>query len=338
VTDVRTEPGSGDGDLGVTTIGATGQPELDDLIESRNRRAAARGPKVTRVVAARVSLRRRLPELWRSRELFSFLVRKEIKVKYKNSILGFLWSMLNPALTLIVYFLVFKVILKNGVPSFAIYLFSGLLVWNLFQTAIVGATSAIVSNGGIVKKVAFPREILAASKVGSSTVFFGFQCVVMALFMLVVQHPPAWGELWLLVPALLALILFTAALSVFLSAVNVYFRDVEHLVQVLLMVWFWAIPIVYTFHQVEHGIEKYHLAWLYLADPLVPVVLTFQRVLYNISSFTPPGSTTPVSLLPAHGSSWYAGVDLLVAAVSVMLLLGALVVFGRLEGNFAEEL
>jgi ABC-2 type transport system permease protein len=104
------------------------------------------------------------------------------------------------------------------------------------------------------------------------------------------------------------------------------------------MVWFWAIPIVYTYHIVQRGIERYHLAWLYLADPLVPVVLTFQRVLYNVRVYTPPGTTHPVALLPPHGAAWYAGFDLAVFAVSAALLAGALVVFGRLEGNFAEEL
>jgi ABC-2 type transport system permease protein len=307
-------------------------------LASSSTSSVSRGSKTTRVVAARVSLRARLAEQWRSRELLRFLVRKDIRVKYKNSILGLLWSLLNPALTLVVYYVVFTVVLKNGVPLFALYLFSGLLVWNLFSTTMLGATGAVVANGGIVKKVAFPREILALSTVGSSTVYFGFQSIVMVLFMVVARHQPAWGELWLLVPAFAALIMFTGALAVFLSAVNVYFRDVQHLVEVLLMVWFWAIPIVYTFHVVQRGIEKYHLAWLYLADPLVPVVLTFQRVLYNVSTYVPPNTTKPVALLPPHGPGWYAGFDLIVFGVSIVLFLGALAVFGHLEGNFAEEL
>lgn len=308
------------------------------VLERRRARAATRGPKTTRVVAARTGLADRVAELWRSRELFAFLVRKDVKIKYKESFLGFLWSMLNPALTLVVYFLVFKVVLKNGVPSFAMYLFSALLIWNLFSAAVVGGTGAVVSNGGIVKKVSFPREILALSSVGSAAVLFLFQAIVMVLFMVVLWHGPSWQQLWLLVPALVAIVLFASALAVFLSAVNVYFRDIEHLVQVLLMVWFWALPIVYVFHQVQAGLGRHHLLWIYVADPLVPVVLTFQRVLYNISLYRPPGSAGPVQLLPAHGTWWYGGFDLAVIAVSLVLLAGALVVFGRLEGNFAEEL
>ncbi|HTT87096.1 MAG TPA: ABC transporter permease, partial [Acidimicrobiales bacterium] len=124
--------------------------------------------KTTRVVAARVSVWGRLASLWHSRELFAFLVRKEIKVRYKNSFLGFLWSMLNPALNLTVFYVLFTYFLPNGIRWFVIYMFAAMLVWNLFSTAVLSATSTIVANGGIVKKVAFPREILAFASVGSA--------------------------------------------------------------------------------------------------------------------------------------------------------------------------
>jgi ABC-2 type transport system permease protein len=338
VTDVKNDRAAMSSDISTSGDDADAASEHARVMQERVARAAMRGPKVTRVVAAKIALRPRIVELWRSRELLTFLVRKEIKVKYKNSVLGFLWSMLNPALTLVVYFLVFSLVLKNGIPSFGIYLFSGLLIWNFFSTSMTSATSAVVSNGGIVKKVAFPREILALSSVGSAAVFFFFQGVVMALFMLALSHSPDWGDMWLLIPAFVAIMVFASAMAVFLSAVNVYFRDTQHLVEVLLMVWFWAVPIVYAFHTVQHGLEKLHLVWLYLVDPLAPVILTFQRVLYNIPVYTEKGTTTTVQLLPAHGVIWYATCDIAVLVASIGLLMGALVVFGRLEGNFAEEL
>ena len=203
---------------------------------------ASRRPKPTRVVAARVSIWLRLGELWRARELFVFLVRKEIKVKYKNSVLGFLWSMLNPALTLAVFYVLFTFFLPNGIPNFVIYMFSAMLVWNLFQTAVLTGTSTIVSNAAIVKKVAFPREILSLASVGSAFMFFLFQSIVLLVFMIAFWHRPDWSALWLVIPALAAIIVFAAALAVFLSAVNVYLRDTQHLVEVILMAWFWAIP------------------------------------------------------------------------------------------------
>ena len=107
-----------------------------------------------------------------------YLVRTEIKVKYKNSFLGLIWSMLSPAMTLVVYTLVFGVFLKNGIPNFVIFLFSGLLLWNFFQTGVITATGVVVNNAGLVKKVSFPREILALASIGSAGVFFFFQSCV----------------------------------------------------------------------------------------------------------------------------------------------------------------
>ncbi len=316
-------------------------------LEIRAARAAARGHKPTRVVAARVSLSQRLVELWRSRELFVFLVRKEIKVRYKNSFLGFLWSMLNPALTLAVFYVLFTFFLPNGIPKFVIYMFSAMLVWNLFQTAVLGATSTIVNNAGIVKKVSFPREILALASVGSAFMFFLFQSIVLLIFMVAFWHRPDWGAIWLLVPAIAAIMVFAAALAVFLSAVNVYLRDTQHLVEVLLMAWFWAIPGIYPyagrvqqglFHHSIFRIPGTHLIWLYFANPVTPVVMTFQRIFYNIPHAISTISHTPVPVMATYGIGWYLSSCLIVLGVSLVLLLGALVVFGRLEGNFAEEL
>lgn len=302
-------------------------------------RSVVHRDKPARVVATRVTLGRRLIELWDARELIVFLVRKEIKVKYKNSVLGLLWSMLNPAFTLMVYFFVFQIVLHNGVPQYAIYLMAGLLPWNLFQTAMMSGTTSIVDNGGIVKKVAFPREVLALASVGTAMMFFVFQVTVMALFMVGFLHPAAWGELWLLVPALAALLVFSAAMAVFLSAVNVYLRDTRHLIEVLLVAWFWAVPAVYAFKLLYPGLVHHNLLWVYFANPMSSIVLTFQRVLYN--AHMAAATTHPVSasvVLFVFSPTWYLVANLIVLGVSVVLFLVALAIFGRLEGNFAEEL
>jgi hypothetical protein len=142
MTDVRSEPGTAPStdDPSGTDVdpGAAGLGEHERAVAAKARLIASRRPKPTRVVAARVSIWLRLGEMWRARELFVFLVRKEIKVKYKNSALGFLWSMLNPALTLAVFYVLFTFFLPNGIPNFVIYMFSAMLVWNLFQTAVPG--------------------------------------------------------------------------------------------------------------------------------------------------------------------------------------------------------
>lgn len=294
--------------------------------------AAPARPKPARVVSARVSLRRRAVELWHARELFVFLVRKELKVKYKNSFLGFLWSMLNPAFVLGIYYVVFKYFLKNPTPYFALYLFAGLLAWNLFNNSLMGASSAVVGNAGIVKKVAFPREILALSQVGTAISFFFFQLVVLVAFLAGFQYQPAWGYLPVLLLAFVCLVVFAAALAVFLSAANVYLRDIEHLIQVVLMGWFFAPPIVYTFPNVQEKLARHHLLWLYLANPLAPIVLAFERCIYGRVV------TQGIQVLPTYGYDWYLVALGAVLVGSLGLLVLAMLLFGRLEGNFAEEL
>jgi len=321
---------------------ADASPMADPEVDNPSTRV-----KTTRVVSANVNVRQRLAEIWRSRELLVYLVRTEIKVKYKNSVLGLLWSMLSPSMTLVVYTLVFGVLLKSEVPNFVIFLFSGLLIWNFFQYGVMTATGVVVNNAGLVKKVSFPREILALAAMGSAAVFFFFQALVMAVFMIALHMSPAWPLIWLLLVALVPMIVFASALGIFLAAVNVYMRDTQHLVEVLVgAAWFWACPIVYSFKlQVAshlQGVDHWR-NWLYFANPMTPLVMTFQRVLYNrpgLQSLNHPIHTAPVfgRLLPTWSTLDYVRDDLYVLVASLVLFYIAMVIFGRLAGNFAEEL
>ena len=173
----------------------------------------ARGNKITRVVTPTIGVGQRMREIWISRELLVYLVRTEIKVKYKNSTLGLVWSMVAPAMTLAIYFFVFQVVLGNRMPHFVIFLFAGLLVWNLFSLGVLTGTGVIVNNAGIVKKVAFPREILALAAVGSAFVFFCFQAVVMTIFMIVLHVAPDVSYFPLLLLALFTAIVLSCALG-----------------------------------------------------------------------------------------------------------------------------
>src|SRR4051794_12859230 len=123
-----------------------------------------------RLVAPRRSVRQHVADLWAYRELLRQLVRRELKVKYKNSVLGFVWSLLNPAFTAAIYYLVFVVFLPNGVPSFHIWLLAGLLLWQFFSTALVGGTMSVTGNSFLVGKVRFPREVLPLAAVGAALV------------------------------------------------------------------------------------------------------------------------------------------------------------------------
>ena len=296
--------------------------------------------KVSRVVSAKTSVPQRVVEIWRSRELLGHLISSSIKVKYKNSALGLVWSMVNPAMTLLIYWFVFGVVLHNAIPNFVIYLFSGLLFFNFFQTGVQMATGTIVDNAGLVKKVAFPREILCLAAVGTSAVFLFFQAIVMVLFLAVLQYAPDWGLLWMLIPVFLGTALFSSALGIALGAINVYLRDMKHLIDVVLTAWFWGTPIVYSFaatiypHLVRHG-----LTWVYMLNPMNPIVLTTQRVIYAhpIVHLTSAGAPI-MQLLPNWGWSTYLWMDFGVIGASLVLVWIALAIFGRLEGNFAETL
>jgi ABC-2 type transport system permease protein len=308
------------------------------LVESDLQGQVTSRSKVTRVVSSEVRLRHRLVEIWGSRALLRNLVRAEIKVRYKNSFLGITWPMISPALTLAIYFVVFQSISKNGIPNFVIFLFSGLLVWNLFQLAVVTGTGVVVNNAGLVKKVWFPREILALASIGSASVFFLFQSIVLIIFMVVVHSQPAWSYLPLLPLSFLALILWSVALAVLLSAINVYLRDTQHLVEVVFTAWFWASPIVYAYQPLAKKIAAHHLGWIYFLNPMVPIVLTYQRVIYKHVVVINTVTKLHSQILPAKGYLWYVELNLGVLAAAIVLIGGALTVFGRLEGNFAEEL
>lgn len=291
-----------------------------------------------RLVSARLTLFQRLARIWESRNLLILLVRSELKVRYKGSFLGLLWSMINPALTLIVYYIVFQIVLKNGIPDFAIFLFAGLLIWNFVQLSIVTATGSLVAHGGIVKKVSFPREIVVLASVGTGVVFFGLQGIVMILAMAGLRYAPDPVFLPVALLSLLVLLIFVSAVAIFLAGVNVFLRDTQHLVEVALLVWFWGVPIVYSYHSVATRLSHHGLLWLFLADPIAVVVLTFQRFVYAHVHGINTVSHQRMTLLATYSVGWYAWMLGIMLIVSIVLFLVALSIFGRLEGNFAEEL
>jgi ABC-2 type transport system permease protein len=291
------------------------------------------------VSTARVGLWDRVKEIWRYRELLVAFSRTELKVKYKNSVLGFAWSMLNPALYLLVYWVVFDLILGSGIPNFPIFLLSGILVWNLFATSLGSATSSVVANAGLVRKVAFPREILPLASVGAALVHFFLQAIVLVLALVIFQYQVAWSYVPLLPIALFALLFFVAALGVLLGSINVYLRDTAHFVELALIAWFFMTPIVYPYETVAAKLGDH--SWVFLLNPITDIVLTFQRAIYGQVSGakTVDGVTTITKILPQGVDQWWYLWHLgLVIAFSAALFVLALYVFGRAEGNFAEEL
>jgi ABC-2 type transport system permease protein len=290
------------------------------------------------VETTRPSLRRRVSRIWEYRELLSSLTRKEVKVRYKDSILGFVWTLLNPLMYLVVFSLVFATFLRAAVPLYGLFLLAGLLAWTLFSTGASAATASITGNGTLVQKVWFPREILPLSAVGSALVTFFFQLAVLVIALLVFQRAPAWEYLPLLVPALGVTLLWATALGVLLSALNVLYRDIQHLLELLMLAWFWLTPIVYQYDMVVDELVRRDLPeWLAMLNPFTPVVLVFQRVIYNPEHELGTEAQASFDFM-YRGADWYVGHLAASGLVAFVLLLVGLRVFGNIEADFGEEL
>ncbi len=273
-------------------------------------------------------------------ELLTELIRKDLKVKYKNSALGFVWSLANPLLYLAVFTLVFTFFLKNNVPWFAVMFMSGYLLWSFFNSASLDATGAVVGNANLVRKVRFPRVVLPLASVGFAGVHLVLQLVVFFVF-LVPFYPDAYGpQLWLLAPALAVAVAFTVAMSLLASALNVRYRDVQHLLEIALLAWFWLTPIVYPVTFVRDQLAGAGLLWMfkfYMANPMTAVVVAAQRAIYVHPEVLDRDGKL-IQVLPAGGYGFYMKWLAVAAAVSVVLLVVGLWTFRRLQADFAEEL
>jgi len=266
-------------------------------------------------------------------ELLVGLVRKDLKVKYQGSVLGFLWSLANPLLLLVVYTFVFQVVLKSGIPQFGFYLLSGLLVWNMFAGAVGTSTAAVVGNSGLVKKVRFPLSVLPLSQVGFALVHFVLQLFVLLVVMAVTGNTEFAGpNLLLAVPAIAVALLFTVAVSFLVAGLNVRYRDTQHVVEVVLMAGFWINPIVYSVSLVKT--ELGDLYWAYFLNPMAGVVVAMQRAIYAQNPTLPGGST----VLAADGYAFYLEKLGIGALVSAAVLALGLWLYHRLSADFAEEL
>jgi ABC-2 type transport system permease protein len=273
-------------------------------------------------------------------ELLAELVRKDLKVKYKSSALGFIWSLANPLLYLAVFSLVFGFFLKSNVPWFAVLFMSGFLIWSFFNSATQNATGAVVGNANLVRKVRFPRVVLPLASVGFAGVHLVLQLLVFFLF-LVLAYPDAFGpQLWLLVPALAVTVVFATGMSLLASSLNVRYRDVQHLLEIALLAWFWLTPIVYPVTVVRNELANAGVLWMfkfYMANPMTAVVVAAQRAIYAHPVVTDSQGKL-VQVLPAGGYGFYLQWLGVAAAVSAVLLVVGLWTFRRLQVDFAEEL
>ncbi len=265
--------------------------------------------------------------IWEYRELLVLLVRREIKVRYKDSALGLLWSLIRPLAMLAVYYFAIGKFLgaQRAIPDFAIYIFTGLTAYQLFSEVVSGATGSILGNAGLVKKISLPREVFPLSTAGSALFNTAIQLCVLVVATLAVSKLPTGSRLIYLPLSMAVILVYALAFGLFLAAVNVYLRDVQYLVEISLTVLFWTTPTVYSYELVRNAIGEAATENIYLANPLAAAVLGMQRAFWVAGDAAPTPDGLAVRLLVMLG-------------IGLLLLLGAQRVFSRLEGNFAQEL
>lgn len=276
---------------------------------------------------------RSLAEIWRHRELLGRLVRREVRARYKDSRLGVVWSLFRPLVQLLIYYFAIGQILgaARAVPDFAIFVFVGLTVWVLYSEILSGAVRSILDNSGLVKKVYLPREIFPLSTVGSALANFLVQLVVLLLGIAVLSHFSLTPALLLAPLAFLTILVFSTAIGLLASALNVYLRDIQHFIEVYLLTFFWASPIVYPFTFVANASPSPILTEIYLANPVTMAIIGAQRALWSAGS--DPAATVE--------QVWPENLELrlvIALAASLVLLFIAQRVFSRLQGNFAQEM
>ncbi len=262
-------------------------------------------------------------ELIAYRYLIANLVIRDVKVRYKNSILGFAWSFLNPLLMMLAFTLVFTVLQPSGIRNFPVFFLCGLLPWQFFTNAVTASTGSIVGNAHLIKKVYFPRAVLPLSVVLANLVFFFFTLPLLFIILL------TFGiklTMWVLLLPLIILIqsVFITGLGLILCTMNVFYRDTEPIVGLLTLVWFFLTPIFYTPDSIPHRYALWGLnldIWrlIHIFNPMASLVAAYRAILHQ-------------GVAPPFGFMLYASI------IALLLLIGGIFIFHRYSRFFGEEL
>jgi ABC-2 type transport system permease protein len=254
-----------------------------------------------------------LKELYNYREMLSNLVKKDLRTRYKGSILGFLWTFINPLFQLIVYTIVFSVILKSDIPKYYIHLFVALVPWLFFSTTLTSSAASIINSKDLIKKIYFPRLIIPMSVVNGAFMNMIFTMIV--VFAALIFSGIGISKYVLFLPVIMILeYLLALGLAFIVSALNVYFRDLEHILGIITMIWMYVTPILYSIDIVPKGLLP-----IFNLNPMTPIIAAFRSILYY--------KTMP---------------DLSHMGMILVWSIGFIVVgyfiFQKLQRNFAEEL
>jgi lipopolysaccharide transport system permease protein len=258
-----------------------------------------------------------LAQLPRYRALIQSLVARELKARYRGSVLGFFWSFINPLTLLLIYTFVFKYVMKTnvtGADPYGLFMFCGILPWTWFATSLTESSGVLISGGNLIKKVLFPAEVLPIVTVTANMIHFFLGLPILAIFLVWYRAPTTIGEL-LCFPLVVAVqYLFTLGCALLLSALTVHFRDIRDILSNVLTLWFFATPIIYPYMSAP-PIAMRFMNW----NPMAHIVISYQEILFFAGPF-------------GHWK-WLAALGV----GSVGFFLFAYFVFDRLRDSFAEE-
>jgi ABC-type polysaccharide/polyol phosphate export permease len=259
-----------------------------------------------------------LAQLIRYRGLIQSLVARELKARYRGSLLGFFWSFVNPLLLLIIYTFVFTVVLPGQHPPelepFALFMFCGILPWSWFSSSLLESSNVLIAGGNLIKKVLFPAEVLPIVTVLANLVHFCLGLPILAIFLLYYKVPLSIGELAWFPFVVVVQLTLTLGVAFVVSALTVHFRDIKDLLANLLTFWFFATPIIYPM-EIAPGLARRMLN----INPFTHLAVSYQEILFYRGPF-------------GHWR-WL----LALWAVSIAIFLGGYWIFDRLRDSFAEE-
>lgn len=256
---------------------------------------------------------KQLKEIWDYRAMIGSLVKKELSARYKGSVLGFLWTFINPLFQLLIYTLLFSVIMRSGIENYAMFLFVALVPWLFCSTSLTAGSQCVIQSAGLVQKVYFPRIILPIVSVCSNflNMLFSFAVVFAALLI------TGWGvsPVAFALPIIMVIeFFFVLGLVMIFSALSVYFRDLEHILGIVSMAWMYLTPVLYSVDMVPEGLHGFMQY-----NPMTSVILSYRNILYD--KVLPDFNTLGMTILYA-----------------VIFMVVGYFVFQRLQRKFAEEL
>lgn len=258
---------------------------------------------------------KRIKEIYEYRTMIASLVKRDLKGRYKGSVLGFLWTFINPLFQLLIYTFVFSIVMRSGIQDYYMFLFVALIPWIFFSTSLAGGATCITSQKNMVQKIYFPREVLPISYVISQFVNMLLSFIVIFAVMFIMRYKFNPLALLCLAPVMLTEFILALGFTFILSAVTVYFQDMQFIMGIITMAWQFLSPVMYTVDRIP---EKYQTLYMYI-NPMAPIIIAYRDILYY--------GRVPelITLLTA-------------LAMGILLLAIGWFAFDRMQRHFVEEM